>query len=145
MKNTEKEFEEPFDSSVQSSVDQERAVANANGWSRLGTENINVKIKLHDDEKIASSEIIAHNEVKIIELNEKKKVFNDEIKAQISELRDQIMNHACEINLGYREERQAHPAFYDHKSNERVFVDLKTGEIVAREKARPEDRQLRIA
>lgn len=143
--NAERQFEEPTINSKEERLEKERQIALQNGWTRLGTHGVNVRVPLSSEEKIISGEAIASNEMKIKNLNEQKKVFNAEIKSQVSELREDIMINSMQLDLGYRDEFQNHPAFYDHQNNERIYLDVDTGEILAREKARPEDRQLRIA
>lgn len=143
--NTERDHEESSRLSKEDAIEKERQYAKSSGCSRIGIQEIKVRVPLTYEEKINSGEIIASNEMNIIKLNEQKKVFNDEIKAQVSDLREEITLLSMELDQGYRNEYQKLPTFYDHEANERIYLNMDTGEIVAREKARPEDRQLRMA
>ena len=125
-------------------LDAEKQFARESGFNRLGRAEVQIKRPLKEDEKIEAGELIAHNNMKIRDLIDQKKVFVKEIKAETAGLQDQIMHFSQELNDGYRYETKLLPYFYDAKNNERCYVDLSTGEIMRRDKAHPEDRQLRM-
>lgn len=128
----------------QSSIDEERDFASAQGWNRLGRMNVKVKVQLGDQERIEAGEKIALNNVKIRDLQEQRKALAKSVKEQIDEIHDETMSLSELLNEGAREENKILPCFYDHENNSRCFVDMATGEIVRREQAEPGDRQLRI-
>lgn len=127
-----------------SKLEQERAWAQKSGWNRVGVQTISVKVSLSDGEKIHLGQSSAANQQKIQGLKERKKAHADMIKADIEMLEGEIFLNSRVLNQGYREEDQEHSVFFDPHANQRVFVDIETGEEIARQPAAPEDRQLRI-
>ena len=151
-KDVEKEFEkdkakirERLDITIeQVGLESEKEMAKKLGWNRLGNYPVIVNRPLTDQERLDAGEIIAHNQVKIRDLDRERKAHAKELKGEITGLQEEIMYLSQSVNDGFKAEEQTLPCFYDNQSHERCFVDMSTGEIVKREKAHPGDRQLRM-
>lgn len=115
-----------------------------NGLHYLGEFDVDVKMTIGKDEKIAMAE--SHCaflwQVEALQLTKKEqnKGINDEIKRQSEEAREV----AKLIRNGYRIERRTLPCYLDTERGQRVFVDMDTGEELAREPMRDDDRQLKL-
>ncbi len=126
------------------SKQKEVKIAKENGYHRIGKFDVSVKKVLTSDEKIELSkkhcELIFETE----DLLTKKKRFDDSIKGEIAVKAQESREAARMIYDGYKFETVNLPCFLDTEQQERVYIDTDTGEEIAREPMREEDKQAEL-
>lgn len=124
------------------STEQEQTLAKENGWHRLGMKNVDVRIPLTNAEKLQHGERQSEALMQIQKLELEKKEFDGEINGQMKQLQNDAYESARALKLAHKIENRDLPCFLDHQTQERVYVDLETGEEMKREPMQNEDRQL---
>lgn len=124
--------------------DQEIAYAKKHRYERLGAMNVEIKVELPDEERIQLGKEQAEAMMAIEVLEEEKKNFDDDLRAQIKRHEENAIEIARIVKRGFRIEPRSLPCFVDLKSKERLYVDLDTEEILHRAPMREEDRQMSI-
>lgn len=114
------------------------------GWHKIGDIETDCKINLKDSEKIEIGSTLSEALHSIGELEQKKSDYDKSIKGQIAAHSDEAHQKAKLLKDGFRTERLRLPCFIDVKNQERVYIDLGTGEEMNREQMHPEDRQLML-
>ena len=110
------------------------------GWHPLGEKRVNVKKTLTNVEKLElgekQSEALTMVETLTIDKAKSAKRFDAQIKA----LNSEALSMAKDLKNGFVYEEKVLPAYYDHTTKERVFID-ELGYEVHREPAHIGDEQ----
>lgn len=125
-------------------VEMEQQLAKKKGWHRLGVQNVDIKIPLTDPEKLELGEKQSDALMQMQQLESEKKEYDDDMKGQIKQLQNEAYEAARELKYGHKTINRDLPCFLDNDAQERVYVDLETGEELRREPMRVEDRQMRL-
>lgn len=123
-------------------VENEQNLARDRGWHRLGVKNVDVKVGLTNAEKLELGEKQSESLMQMQKLELEKKEFDDDMKSQIKQLHNDAYEAARDLKLGYKIRNLDLPCFLDNAEQERVYIDLETGEEMKREPMQDGDRQL---
>lgn len=128
----------------QMTTQKEKMITKEHGYHRIGKFDVSVKKMLTGDEKIELGKKHCELLFEIEDLLTKKKRFDDSVKGEIAVKTQESREAARMIYDGYKFETLNLPCFLDTEQQERVYIDTATGEEVAREPMREEDRQLNL-
>lgn len=114
------------------------------GWNFLGEKEVTLKLDLSDEEKLDLGERQCQAVMRMKDLQEQKKAFNDAIKDQLNELFEELKDAASILKVGKKVRTLVMPCFYDPINEQRIFVDPNSLEVVERRACESGDRQISI-
>ncbi len=116
----------------------------AHGWNPLGLFAITVESRLTATEREELGKSMAELVGHVDKLEEEKKAFNNEMKEKIDEIYEKLSSAAFQHRSGVRMKDCDLIAFYDHRTEQRHYCDLETGEIVKSAPAEKGDEQMKL-
>ena len=112
-----------------------------NGFYPLGSQEVEVQIPLSESEKVELGKGQSESLCEIDRLEAEFAKVKQDYKAKIDTHQVIIRKTSVVIRRGHKIEKKELPAFLDPKQNQKVWVDLNTGEIIERAAATEYDRQ----